>query len=719
MRGRFRVVSAPVARTTRNPKSQIRNPNTAAAVVLLLAFLGWNGRAAAPEPVTVYLVPGPPDAPENQTVLVPADFLNQLKALARPSSLVAGGPQTVLLDSFYEGRLRDDQAEFRAVFSVQCWTDDSTTLAVPLGGVQLFGDVRLDGVRTIPLALPAPQTGYSLPVRGVGRHKIEMHFRVPVVGTAKDRNVLFKAPPLVRSRLHWHIPPGATDTQSLVKYGGQWTVHDGGERLEADLGRVPAPLHLHWQQSAPHAHPARVEYQAAYLWDLHLEASRLAAWLRYRISEGSIRTLEVDLPGDLEVLTADAQRSRPASAPPWLTRFRLRDWHVRATGGKRTLQLEFPYPVSGDLQVTLELIPRAPLPAFVTLSFPSPRGERSVAPHYLAYRTHPGLEARREATLQNITRIGDIEFAPAWPGVSRPDVRSPGAAYKISAAAAPILPLHLYPSPPVRLADLEVTVQADRQLAQIQAVAKLEAPNKDLGVVEWDLQSPRFTIASVAGKGVRAWKQTDRRLLVWLQQTTAETQLTISGWLPLQRRDGAAHLDVPRLRLLQAREQHTRLRLLAAPGLALASVQPRNLAPTSVQESGEHERAFETRQVDYGMTCAIQPAANAVARVLTFAEVNDRQLQFTIAVNYEVRHGELRRVDLRVRNWQSEKLSWEAEHWTQSFEPRRAGRSFPAARLAAGRHGKLSGRPARQYLGGGSGPGRPAAGCQRPGRGTR
>jgi hypothetical protein len=661
------------ARSAGNPRTQISNPKIASAVVLLLVILGWNGRAAAPEPVTVYLVPGPPDAPENQTVLAPADFLDQLRALARPAPLVAGGPQAVLLDAVYEGKLQDDQAEFTAVFSVQCLTDDSATLAVPLGGVQLVGDIRLDGARAVPLALPAPQSGYSLQLRSAGRHKVELRFRAPVAGTPEDRNVLFRAPPLVRSRLNWHIPPGATDTHALVKYGGQWTVRDGGdERLEVDLGRLPTPLHLHWHQAPRAARPARIEYQAAYLWDLHLEASRLNAWLRYRISEGSVRTLEVDLPGDLEVLSADAQRTRPVSAPAWLTRFRLRDWQVRAANGKRTLRLQFPYPVAGDFQVTLELVPHTPLPAFVTLPFPPPQGERSPALHYLAYRTHPGLEARRDNTLQNITRIGDSEFAPGWPGVSRPDPRLPGAAYKISADRSPILPLHLRPSPTVRLADLEVSVHADRQLAQIQAAAKLEAPNKDLGVVEWDLQSHRFTIASVAGKNVRAWKQTDSRLLVWLQQTTAEAQLTVSGWLPLERREGQAHLDLPCLRLPQAREQQTRLRLLAAPGLALASVKPRNLAPSPVREAGEYERTFETRQADYGLACEIQSAANAIAHVLTFAEVNDRQLQFTIAVNYEVRHGELRRVDLRLRNWEAERLSWEAERWTQSFEPRRA-----------------------------------------------
>src|SRR6185437_10100672 len=114
-----------VTHSTRNPKTQIRKlksvvANPATAVVLLLAVFGWNGRAAAPAPIVVYLVAESADAPENQTVLAPADLLDRLKALARPTPLVAGGPQAVLLDASYEGKLVDNQAEFAAVFSVQC-----------------------------------------------------------------------------------------------------------------------------------------------------------------------------------------------------------------------------------------------------------------------------------------------------------------------------------------------------------------------------------------------------------------------------------------------------------------------------------------------------------------------------------------------------------------------------------------------------------------------
>src|SRR6185437_7649877 len=166
------------------------------------------------------------------------------------------------------------------------------------------------------------------------------------------------------------------------------------------------------------------------------------------------------------------------------------------------------------------------------------------------------------------------------------------------------------------------------------------------------------------------------RLLIWLHRTTGATQLRLSGWLPLDRKGGQARLELPCLRLVQPVKQHTRLRLAAAAGLTLASVKSFNLQPVvpspDVASSLDHERTFETSQPHYGGACDIQAAANAVARVLTFAEVADRQLQFTTTVQYEVGHGELRRVHLRLRNWVAEKVKWEADRVVRSFEPRRA-----------------------------------------------
>jgi hypothetical protein len=660
------------ARTTRSPSRKSKRPVAAALTGLAaLTLLGWNSRAAAPTTPTVYLLPGPADAPGKQTVLVPADLLARLKTLARPAPLAPAGPSAVLLDASYEGQMKEGQAEFTAVFSAHCLSDDSTALTLGLAGVQLFGDVLLDGARAAPLALPVPQIGYSLPVRGRGRHKIELRFRVPVVGTPEDRNVLFTVPPLVRSRLSWRVPPGAEHTRNLVKFGAQWTLRDGGERLEADLGALPRPVHLHWYQPT---RPTRVFYRAAYRWDLGLEDNHLTAWLRYRVPEGGVQSLEIVLPGELEVGSATAQRILSASPPSWLARFQLRDWYVSTANGKRTLHLTLPYPIGGEFMVTLELLPRRPLTSLAELPLPWPRQAAADGAHFLAYRTQPGLNAYLAQSLY-LSRIGESEFAPDWPSVPPLEANLPGAAYKITVERSPEqarLRLHLEHRPPLFEAAVDVTVQAAAQRANIQIVADVKAPNKDLAAIVWDLRSP-CTITAVSGDDVRSWTQNDRQVLVWLNRTTATTRIQLSGWLPLDRTRVPAHLHLLGPRLRQAGKQHTRLRLVTVGDVGLASVRTNNLHPPApLRRSAERERAFETEAAFYELHCEVQAAANATARVLTLAEVADGELRFTTSVNYQIHHGELRHVQLRLRNWEPEKVEVRAERVALWSGPRRS-----------------------------------------------
>jgi hypothetical protein len=667
------LVHKPIRLQSTLPKSKNAAPSVVVTGTVILVILGWNGRAAAPAPATVYLVAAPADAPDKQTVLAPADLLDRLKTLARPAPLAPGGPQTVLLDASYEGQLIDEgkQAEFTAVFSAHSLSDGPSTVLVPLTGVGLVGEVLLDGARVAPLA--APQAGYSLPVRGRGRHKIELRFRVPVVGTDTDRNVLFTAPPLVRSRLNWRVPNGAVEPHVLVKNGAQWLTHaSDGQHLEADLGSPPLPVHLHWYQPG---RPMRVSYQAAYVWDLGHEVNHLTAWLRYRVEQGAIKTLEVDLPAGLEVSSANAQRTVSLTRPSWRARFQLRDWHVTGVGNQRVLHLELPYPISGDFQVTLELLPHAPLTSPAALPLPSPRGIRASGPHYLAYRTQPGLNAQRE-TSQNLTRIDNKEFAPNWLGGPSLETNFQGIAYRIPPDRPPQLFLRLEPRPPMLQGEVDITIRTGMQRAEVEVVAEVTTPHKDLAAIEWQLP-PRYVLASASGEEVRTWTQNGPHLLVWLNRTTAKTRIHLSGWLPLSPRDGHPHLELNGPRLLYADKQHTRLHLAAASDLVLVAVRTRNLQPVQSEIRNpkpetrkENITDFETQNLSYNLACQVQSAANAVARVLTLAEVVERELRFTTTVDYLVTHGELRRVRLRLRNWEEEKVEVQAEHLALLPAPR-------------------------------------------------
>ncbi len=666
-----------VVRKPGPPQLTSRQPQNAASIasaigVLVLGGLSWNSRAAAPAPPTVYLVPASADAPDKQTVLVPADFLDRLKKMVQPAPLAGGGPQSVLLDAAYEGQLVEEgkRAEFLAIFSAYSLNDSQSALLIPLSGVQLVGEVLLDGARTAPLA--APRGGYTLSVRGRGRHKIEIHFRVPVIGTIEDRNVLFTLPSLVRSRLSWRIAAGTVEPQVLVKNGAQWTSSNGEQRLEADLGALPLPVHLHWYQPG---RPTQASYQAAYVWDLGLEVNHLTAYLRYRVGQGAIKTLQIDLPPELEVSAATAQRAVSGSRPTWTPRFQLRDWYVTRVGEKRLLHLELPYAVSGDFQVTLDLLPHAPLISPAALPLPSPQGIGADGPHYLAYRTQSGLNAQRE-TSQNLTRIDNKEFAQDWLGGPSLETNFRGIAYRIAPNATPLLLLRLEQTPAVLQGDVDVRVRIDSQQAEFEATAEIMTPNKDLAAIEWELPASGV-LAAATGEDVRTWKQIGSHLVVWLNRATTKTRIHLSGWLPLSLREGRLQLELNGPRLVQADRLHTRLRLVPSGDLVLAAVKTQNLQPTkselrtSKSDVRTSDWDYQTWDSTYQLDCQVQATANANARVLTFAEVADRELRFTTTVDYTVTHGELRQIRLRLRNWDEEKVEVRADRVALLQEPRR------------------------------------------------
>jgi hypothetical protein len=81
---------------------------------------------------------------------------------------------------------------------------------------------------------------------------------------------------------------------------------------------------------------------------------------------------------------------------------------------------------------------------------------------------------------------------------------------------------------------------------------------------------------------------------------------------------------------------------------------------------------FETGESSYHLECQVQSAANVVARVLTLAEVADRELRFTATVDYTIPRGELRHVQLRLRHWDDEKVEVQAEQMSLRPGPRRS-----------------------------------------------
>src|SRR5262249_53557759 len=138
---------------------------------------------------------------------------------------------------------------------------------------------------------------------------------------------------------------------------------DGPARLQADLGRLTAPLRIRWRQPGSRAAPV-VRVKEAYLWDLRPEAATLNAVLQYAVEQGSVSGVTVEVPDWLEVLSVEVTAP---DRPP-----RLADWQL-APGG-HSLRAVFASPASGEFQLFVQCAPRRPLSPREPLPVLSPQG---------------------------------------------------------------------------------------------------------------------------------------------------------------------------------------------------------------------------------------------------------------------------------------------------------------------------------------------------------
>jgi hypothetical protein len=629
------------------PSSQARRPATLSraltAGVLLAVWLGAPGRAAAPAPATVYLVPGPPDAPEPQTVLAPPDLLDQLRALARqgatggaPAEWVAGA---VPVGASYEGRVAGGQAQLKALIQIYSFTDDQTTLALPLAGVQLR-EALLDATLAFPRAAG---DRILIPVRGRGPHTLELAFSAPCPGPGEDRELRFTIPELPMSRLTLRAPPRAAYLQALAWRGAQRVTEEpDGRLLEADLGRVGS-VHVRWRLEGGEAPRPVVRTREAYLWDLTESAARLLGAIQFTVAPNSITSLTIDLPDDLEVAAVAA---RPLDPPAAGTAGWLREWRVAPANGGRQLLLEFATPITGHWQASLELVPRGPFAPSFALAFPAAQGAPA-APAVYAWRAQRvELEERGQRGVKPLAPEAFLK--DHWlMAKAEADPRPPAAAYQRTVPGpAPQLRLRVKPGARDQ-ALVEIGWQIQPRRAGVEASARVKVAGGRVSLVEWEVPAA-VAVADVHGSEVHTWSRTGSRLQVWLRQPVAEAVVQWSGAVP--RPADTGRFEVPAVRPLVATLSGT-LRVAAREGWSLTPAQALRLEEHRPTGAGGREWVYSFAQPSYRAVFRVRPAAGATDfHLRTAAAVHDRRLVSTTTVEAQVRRGELRSLTIAARH---------------------------------------------------------------------
>lgn len=637
-----------------DPASRVGSRVSPVPVAVALAVVAVGAALAGqPEeqqaPPAVVLILGKPDDPlEEQKVLAPEALLRRLEQAADGPP---AGPRTgaVFTQAHVTGRLVGNAVEFDARYALHCFSDEPATVPLPVDGV--LKEVWLDDAAIVPAA--------QVTLRGAGRHKLEVRYRVAVPGaTPTEGAVPLSLPKVPVGRLTFEAPAKGVTVLVPGRGGAKQTRTEGGRTFaEVDLGRLAGPAQVRWSAEPAKAPPA-VRYQEAYLWDLRLDASALTGVLRYAIEKGSVQDLVLDVPAELVVRGVTATRPGGGEA-------RLQGYEVKEIDARQELTVRFQAPVTGDVLLRLDLIPRGPLPATAALPLPSPRGEQ--AGGHFAYQVD-GLDAE-PVQLVRLTGVPAAGFAPFWPAASRP---VPGrlafaATFNRPGGVGPAPRLRLTPRPADVSVEQELSLRVGPRDAELLARIDLAATGSDLTLLEWELAGATPTVGAVRGPAVRRWAQQGNRLVVWLDRTTA-AKVEVHGWLPLVRDGGASRFALPRLRLASGGKQTTTLKVSALPGLALVPQQLAGLRPAGDAPPSSVEATYQATG-PYAGTVRVEPADSAgTARVATLVEVVDRQFVFQTQVVCRAAQGELRSLTVSLRNWAGVPVKVEADRAQQRRE---------------------------------------------------
>jgi hypothetical protein len=671
LRGQSAPVPAP-------PSSEVPRAVAPAAVGagLGLLLIGWAvlpsvwaqvPDAKAADPNTVLVLAGTPEAPERQSVLVSPELLKKLEALVQRSPAHLHG--ATLVSASYEGAASGELALFKAEFQLHSF-EDKAALTIPLGGVELREGALLDGA---PIQPTANAAGYVVTVKGKGAHQLTLLFSVRLQSTPEHQDLRFTIPRLHQSRLQLQTPPGKPQWQVLSGMGQSSTDAQTG-RVAVELGRDGT---LHLRCPLPGAGPAaKVAVREAYFWDLRAPDSECTGVLQYQVSGGSTAHLVVALPDTLEAraveVAGEGDGGEEAGRP------RLKNWYVAAEKGQWRLHVWLQAPVSGQVQLTLRLLPRQPAtPGPLRLRLPLPL-EAQLTGGIVGYRIdHPNPIDNR-VSFQGVF-LQPALFAKQWPG---PTGVTPTRAYSFGGHTADsTVVVTLPPARPSIEQDLHWTIFADH--GEIAATLKATATGDDLVLIEWDVPAS-VTVAEITGDNVRSWARvapTDARIQVWLKQPAKTATLRLHGWTayPKLQSGPPVRWIVPVLRCPDGVNARTTLQMSESPPAAYAGTDTKKfLNLTALPQTastwvclvptGLYRAEFLVR--------AVAPPPQVLG--LTNVEVRDGLVQLTTFLHIHVNHAGAASFSVRVSRWQGallkldgpgevvlrwRKRRWDEQHW--------------------------------------------------------
>ncbi len=583
----------------------------------MIALFALPTHAAAPEPVTVFLVAPAGDALEPKTVLVPPDLLDRL-AQAKERKLPL--PSAVITRAEYKGWFEGKSTiEVEARFYVRSFVD-SAELSLLLPGIKIQkallggapGDIQTDG-----------PDRYRFTFDKRGEDRLDLKFEVKVNGSGSEREARFGVPEVLQSDLRFTVPGDIEGFQAVNWRGIQQFLAQGRE-LRTDLGRT-RQVYLRWREPGA-ASVAQVRVQHASVWDIRPSSASLLSVLDYRISQEGVTRFRVAVPKGLEVARLEVRPDAPAPTPlpAW-----IKDWHLAPEsepGSYRTLTVDLHSALSGSVRMVLELVPLRPLPSRPELRFAAALNVIE-SQGRVAYRLS-GLETVGEPARNGLTDLSAAVFLDeTWKRIN--EEKSPLAvtrAYRVLSERDDYLRLVLKPVPAAGTGTAELVWWLDPQRWNVRGDLRYSASKEPLSLAEWDI-SQSVKIHMVRGVNVERWMRTANRVQVWLKQPAKEVHLVFNGSMAGQANPPETiAVDLPGIRLSSVAIQDTTVRLVVPEGLT-ASVERLEQIGRPVNPQSPRETAIQLARPFDGLRVVVRtPQRDALFDMLSTVQIKESTL---------------------------------------------------------------------------------------------
>lgn len=609
------------AKTVVHRKSTHNRLLPASAVSILLILIGgWLTVAAPSESHVVYLLPATGPNQEPRTVLASPELMDRLTLMSKPRLALA---ESAIVRARYSGRsATSGLAEFDAQFDIISFSE-RTTISLPLSGLRLR-EALLGGAAAYPKPSDGDRTVFE--IRGKGEHRLQLKFSAQITINGPDAEFRFATPESAICELEFTQPDDLGPARAVNWRGAQaWS----GHKLTADLGRAKS-VHVRWRQSG-NPGIAQVKVQEASVWDIDPTSATLYSAFDYRISQGSVNSLRVQLPPNVEVARLEVRpETNPVGSPPsW-----VRDWSI---AGNRALKLDLQAPLSGNARLLLELVPIRSLSARPNLQYPVAL-DAAENEAYLSYRLR-GLELPAEVERKGATEFSADSFLrDIWLKiggernplpVSRAFRRGKGETTQVRPA--------LIPAPAIKEVSEESIWSIEPRTAIVEGNIRWSTGGSPTTFVEWEVPSS-VAVFDVRGLTVQSWQRTGNRIFAWLREPSTDGAIVWNG--SMVRGETVSELAVfepPVIRVANAAKQTTIIRLRIPEGWVInAENFMASGSPTS--PVAPREVAFEITRPGSAPRFQLRaPQTDAAFRLFTIAEVADRQLTAKTTIELQLR----------------------------------------------------------------------------------